>query len=289
MRILPGRGGVWQIMKDTMISITDYDFPGLDVYARLNEPQLKTIYEPANGLFIAESPMVIERAVSAGYEPESVLTCKEALEGHGKAVISLIRDRYPDVPVYVGSDEVLEQIRGYQLTRGVLCAMKRREMHTAEDILRESKRVVLLDDVENPGNVGAIIRSAAAMYMDAVILTDDCSDPLYRRAARVSVGTVFQIPWAYGGSGSDCMELLKKYGFTTLAMALDERAVSVSDPQLLKADKLAVIMGNECYGIAPEIMDICDHVVKIPMAPGVDSLNVAAASAVAFYVLGRQE
>lgn len=269
-----------------MIDITDYNSPLLDIYARMTEPQLKMIYAPDEGIFVAESPMVIERALDAGYEPESVLTCREALTGHGKQVTDRIGKLYPDVPIYVGSDETLSRIRGYQLTRGVLCAMKRRDRMSAEDILKNSGRVVLLDDVENPSNVGAIIRSAAAMYMDGILLTKDCSDPLYRRAARVSVGTVFQIPWAYLDETLDCMELFKRYGFKTVAMALDERAVSVSDPGLALEEKLIIIMGNEGYGLSGEVIDACDYIVKIPMAPGIDSLNVAAASAVAFYVLG---
>lgn len=269
-----------------MIDITDYNSPLLDIYARMTEPQLKMIYAPDEGIFVAESPMVIERALDAGYEPESVLTCKEALTGHGKQVIDRIGKLYPDVPIYVGSDEALSRIRGYQLTRGVLCAMKRKIRITPGDILKDSGRVVLLDDVENPRNVGAIIRSAAAMYMDGILLTKDCSDPLYRRAARVSVGTVFQIPWAYLDETLDCMELFKRYGFKTVAMALDERAVSVSDPGLALEEKLIIIMGNEGYGLSGEVIDACDYIVKIPMAPGIDSLNVAAASAVAFYVLG---
>lgn len=270
-----------------MIDITDYNSPLLDIYARMTEPQLKMIYAPGEGIFIAESPMVIERALDAGYEPESVLTCKEALTGHGKQVTDRIGKLYPNVPIYVGNDEALSMIRGYQLTRGVLCAMKRKVRMNAEDILKNSGRVVLLDDVENPSNVGAIIRSAAAMYMDGVLLTKDCSDPLYRRAARVSVGTVFQIPWAYLDDTREYTELFKRHGFKTVAMALDDRAVSVSDKRLADEEKLIIIMGNEGYGLKEETIDMCDYVVKIPMAPGIDSLNVAAASAVAFYVLGE--
>ena len=268
--------------------LTDHNSLLLDIYAHKTEPQLKMIYAPDEGLFIAESPMVIKRALDAGFTPESVLTCREALEGHGKAVIGEIKDTYPDVPIYVGSDEVLTQIRGYQLTRGVLCAMKRKMRFSAEDILGNSRRIVLLDDVENPSNVGAIIRSAAAMFMDGILLTFDCSDPLYRRAARVSVGTVFQIPWAYLDCEQDYIELLKQYGFKTAAMALSDDAISVSDPELAKEDKLVVIMGNEGYGLSQSVIDKCDYVVKIPMAPGIDSLNVAAASAVAFYVVGNK-
>lgn len=270
-----------------MIDITDYNSPLLDIYARMTEPQLKMIYAPGEGIFIAESPMVIERALDAGYEPESVLTCKEALAGHGKQVTDRIGKLYPNVPIYVGSDEALSMIRGYQLTRGVLCAMKRKVRMNAEDILKNSGRLVLLDDVENPSNVGAIIRSAAAMYMDGVLLTKDCSDPLYRRAARVSVGTVFQIPWAYLDDTREYADLFKRHGFKTVAMALDDRAVSVSDKRLADEEKLIIIMGNEGYGLKEETIDMCDYVVKIPMAPGIDSLNVAAASAVAFYVLGE--
>lgn len=268
--------------------ITDHNSPLLDIYARKTEPQLKMIYAPDEGLFIAESPMVIDRALDAGFKPESVLTCREALEGHGREVIGKIQDRYPDIPIYVGTDEALMPIRGYQLTRGVLCAMKRKIRFGAEDILRNARRVVLLDDVENPSNVGAIIRSAAAMFMDGILLTGDCSDPLYRRAARVSVGTVFQVPWAYLDSEQEYTELIRQYGFKTAAMALDDTAISISDPELTKEDKLVIIMGNEGYGLSQSVVNRCDYVVKIPMAPGIDSLNVAAASAVAFYVLGNK-
>ena len=269
-----------------MILLNDYDRPELDIYARMSEPQLRTVYEPHAGLFIAESPMVIERALDAGYEPESVLTCTQAMEGHGKAVIKRIREQFPDIPVYIGTDEVLSHIRGYQLTRGVLCAMKRRTLSDIGTILQGSKRIVLLNDVENPTNVGAIFRSAAAMSMDGVLLTKDCSDPLYRRAARVSVGTVFQIPWTYiDGCDGSYIEELKKYGFRTAAMALSDDSISISDPLLQEEEQLVIIMGNEGYGLPGNLIDKCDHTVKIPMAEGVDSLNVAAASAVAFYVL----
>ena len=262
--------------------ISDHSDTRLDIYARMNEPQLRTIYEPKEGLFIAESPMVIMRALDAGYIPESVLTCKEAFTGHGKEVTERIGYEFPDVPVYIGSDEALKEIRGYQLTRGVLCAMKRRPLPDACEILRNTRKVVLLDDVENPGNVGAIFRSAAAMFMDGVLLTRDCSDPLYRRAARVSVGTVFNIPWTYTDMN---FGMFKEYEFKTAAMALKNDSISISDPCLRQEDKLVIIMGNEGYGLKQEIIDKCDYTVKIPMAMGVDSLNVAAASAVAFYVL----
>ena len=296
-----------------MEHITDYSDPRLDVYARLTEPQLRTKYEPDMGLFIAESPMVIERALDAGYVPESVLTCEEALAGHGRDVTGRIQKEYPEVPVYIGSDEALGPVRGYQLTRGVLCAMKRHALPDAESMLRNSRRVTLLYDVENPSNVGSIFRSAAAMFVDAVLLTPDCADPLYRRAARVSVGTVFSIPWTYAGSrditdktrdggndhkpagsdgsghygNNDVIKLLRSNGFTTLAMALSDDSVSVSDKRLKEYDKIAIIMGNEGYGLPKQVIDECDHTVKIPMAHGVDSLNVAAASAVAFWELSK--
>ncbi len=296
-----------------MEHITDYSDPRLDVYARLTEPQLRTKYEPDMGLFIAESPMVIERALDAGYVPESVLTCEEALAGHGRDVTERIQKEYPEVPVYIGSDEALGPIRGYQLTRGVLCAMKRHALPDAESMLRNNRRVTLLYDVENPSNVGSIFRSAAAMFVDAVLLTPDCADPLYRRAARVSVGTVFSIPWTYAGSrdntdktcdtgndhkpagsdgsghygNNDVINLLRSNGYTTLAMALSDDSVSVSDKLLKEYDKIAIIMGNEGYGLPKQVIDECDHTVKIPMAHGVDSLNVAAASAVAFWELSK--
>ena len=276
-----------------MISINDLSDSRLDVYTRMSEPQLKRIYEPDNGLFIAESPMVIMRALDAGYEPESVLTCTQAYDGHGRDVIARIVNEYPHVPVYVGSDEVLSTIRGFQMTRGVLCAMKRHELPKTSEILKGACRAVLLYDIENPSNVGAIIRSAAAMKMDALLLTDDCSDPLYRRAARVSVGTVFQIPWTYlkrddTGDQKDAysyIDILKDAGFTVAAMALSDDSISVSDARLKNAGKLVIVMGNEFSGLPKGLLDRCDHVVKIPMAEGVDSLNVAAASAVAFYAV----
>ncbi len=291
-----------------MIEINDYMDPRLDVYTRLSEPQLKTIYEPGEGLFIAESPMVIERALDAGFEPESVLTCNEAAAGHGKAVIERILRQNHAIQVYIGTDEVLRQIRGYQLTRGVLCAMKRKKPGAAEDVIKNAKRIVLLDDVENPSNVGAIFRSAAAMFMDAILLTYDCSDPLYRRAARVSVGTVFNIPWTYMPPRTNgyfindddrkimdaedeegrYIDLLHALGFKTAAMALSDDSISVSDERLKREDKLCVIMGNEGYGLKQSVIDKCDYTVKIPMAAGVDSLNVAAASAVAFWELSKQ-
>ena len=288
-----------EISREDMIGINDYSDPRLDVYTRLSEPQLKTIYEPGEGLFIAESPMVIERALDAGFEPESVLTCNEAAAGHGKAVIERIIRQNHAIPVYIGTDEVLGQSRGYQLTRGVLCAMKRKKPETAEDVIKNAKRIVLLDDVENPSNVGAIFRSAAAMFMDAILLTYDCSDPLYRRAARVSVGTVFNIQWTYlNDHGSErvtlqnerdesYIDLLRSYGFKTAAMALNDDSISVSDERLKREDKLCVIMGNEGYGLKQSVIDKCDYTVKIPMAAGVDSLNVAAASAVAFWEMGK--
>ena len=290
-----------------MIEINDHSDPRLDVYARLSEPQLKTIYEPKEGLFIAESPMVIERALDAGFEPESVLTCNEAAAGHGRDIIERIMRQNHSIPIYVGTDEVLGQIRGYQLTRGVLCAMRRRELRPVEDVLKDAKRIVLLDDVENPSNVGAIFRSAAAMFMDAVLLTYDCSDPLYRRAARVSVGTVFNIPWTYLPPHIDghfinnddpkdiedeegrYIDLLHTFGFKAAAMALSDDSISVSDERLKKENKLCVIMGNEGYGLKQSVIDKCDYTVKIPMAAGVDSLNVAAASAVAFWEMNNTD
>ncbi|MCR5509217.1 MAG: RNA methyltransferase [Lachnospiraceae bacterium] len=276
-----------------IVDISDISSPELDIYTRMSEPQLRTIYAPREGLFIAESPMVIGRALDAGYEPESVLTCKEALCGHGRDVILRITEMYPDIPVYAGSDEVLAGIRGYQMTRGVLCAMKRRAHEPFEDIIKGRTRVAVLNDVENPGNVGAIIRSAAAMYMDAAVLTGDCSDPLYRRAARVSVGTVFQLPWTYTSGPADdpyaYIRTLKRHGFKTAAMALSDDAVPVDDPRVAGEEKLAVIMGNECFGLPGDLIAECDYVVKIPMAAGIDSLNVAAASAVAFYVLAANK
>lgn len=272
-----------------IIEITAFDAPELDVYARLNENQLLNRADPANGLFIAESPKVVERAMNAGYEPVSMLVEKKHLEGEAKEVI----ERAKTAEIYTAEFEVLKELTGFALTRGVLCAMRRRPLPTVEEVCAGAKRIAVLENVMNPTNVGAIFRSAAALNIDAVLLTTACSDPLYRRAARVSMGTVFQIPWTYlaGEEASwpqPGMELLKKMGFRTAAMALSEDSVCIDDEKLMAEEKLAIILGTEGDGLAKETIADCDYTVKIPMSHGVDSLNVAAASAVAFWQLGNR-
>ena len=267
---------------NNIIEITDFLAPELDVYARLSEVQLLNREFPDKGLFIAESPKVIERALDAGYEPVSCLMEKRHIEGEGKGILS----RIADVPVFAAEFDVLTQLTGFKLTRGMLCAMKRKPLRTVREICENKSRIVILDKVMNPTNVGAVIRSAAALGMDAVILTSGCSDPLYRRAARVSMGTVFQIDWTF--SDDDVINEIKALGFKTVAMALKDNSVSINDPALTDEKKLAIIMGTEGDGLSDETISECDYTVKIPMYHGVDSLNVAAASAVAFYQLGNK-
>lgn len=271
-----------------IIEINDIAAPELDVYARTSEVQLFRYYEPDPGIFIAESPKVIERALNAGYEPISFLVEHKDLEGEAKYIL----DKYPEIPVYTAEYDVLVKITGYALARGLLCAMRRRQMPTIEEICRNTNRIAILENVVNPTNIGAIFRSAAALHMDAVLLTNGCSDPLYRRAARVSMGTVFQIPWTYFDKKAswpeDGMRTVKDLGFKTVAMALQEDSYSIDDPELLEEEKLAVILGTEGDGLASQTIADCDYTVMIPMSHGVDSLNVAAASAVAFWELGRK-
>ncbi len=266
-----------------VITITDFYDPALDVYARLTEAQLLNRHCLKEGLFIAESPKVIDRALSAGYIPVSFLAEERLIRGEALEGI----ERCGDIPVYTGEFDLLTQITGYKLTRGMLCAMRRRELPTAEEILANSTRVAVLEDVMNPTNLGAIFRSAAALGMDAVLLTDAGSDPLYRRAIRVSMGTVFQVPWAYLPEG-DWQQMLHSMGFKTAAMALRDDSLSIADPRLQDIDKLAVVLGTEGDGLADATITGCDYTVRIPMSHGVDSLNVAAASAVAFYQLGMR-
>lgn len=271
-----------------IIEINDITAPELDVYTRTSEVQLLRYYEPDPGLFIAESPKVIERALNAGYEPHSFLVEHKDLEGEAKELL----EHYPEVPVYTAEYDVLVGMTGYALARGMLCAMKRRQLPSIEEICQNTSRIAILENVVNPTNIGAIFRSAAALHMDAVLLTSGCSDPLYRRAARVSMGTVFQIPWTYFDKKAswpeDGMKAIQNLGFKTVAMALREDSYSIDDPKLLAEEKLAVILGTEGDGLASQTIADCDYTVKIPMAHGVDSLNVAAASAVAFWELGRK-
>ena len=274
-----------------IIEITNFSAPELDVYARLSEAQLAHLYEPAEGIFIAESPKVVERALSAGHEPISMLVEKKHIEGEARDLIS----RIGDIPVYTAEFDVLTKLTGFQLTRGVLCAMRRKQHSTVVELCKNAQRIAILENIVNPTNVGAIFRSAAALGMDAILLTPASSDPLYRRASRVSMGTVFQIPWTYlGCKGNEAsawpepgLSLIKELGFKTVAMALCDDSVSIDHPDLLAEDKLAIILGTEGDGLAACTISDCDYTVKIPMAHGVDSLNVAAASAVAFWELGR--
>ena len=270
-----------------IIEITNFEFPELDVYARLNESQLLHFNEPNPGIFIAESPKVIERALNAGYHPISFLIEKKEIGAQAEEIFA----RWESVPVYTAEFEVLKQLTGFGLTRGMLCAMERLSLKSVEEVCKNARRIAVLENVVNPTNVGAIFRSAAALNMDAVLLTPACSDPLYRRAARVSMGTVFQVPWTFfdkkkvswpdGG-----IQLLKEMGFQTAAMALTDDSVSIDDKSLMAEEKLAIVLGTEGEGLAKHTIATCDYTVKIPMMHGVDSLNVAAASAVAFWQLG---
>lgn len=273
---------------NNIIEINDITAPELDVYARTSEVQLLRYYEPEPGLFIAESPKVIERALNAGYEPLSFLVEHKDLEAEAKQIL----ERYPEIPVYTAEYDVLVGMTGYALARGMLCAMKRRRLPSVEGICQNTSRIAILENVVNPTNIGAIFRSAAALHMDAVLLTSGCSDPLYRRAARVSMGTVFQIPWTYFDKKSfwpeEGMKSIQNLGFKTVAMALRDDSFSIDDPKLLAEEKLAIVLGTEGDGLASQTIADCDYTVKIPMSHGVDSLNVAAASAVAFWELGRK-
>lgn len=270
-----------------IIEVTDFTASELDIYARLNETQLLHYYEPDIGIFITESPKVVERALNAGYEAISFLVEPRHIEGEAAGVIA----RCGDIPVYTAELPVLTQLTGFQMTRGVLCAMKRKKLPGIEEVCAGARRIAVLENVVNPTNVGAIFRSAAALNMDAVLLTSGCSDPLYRRAARVSMGTVFQVPWTYFREGTwpkDGMESLKKLGFKTAAMALSNDAVDIDDPVLMAEEKLAVVLGTEGDGLAKTTIADCDYTVCIPMSHEVDSLNVAAASAVAFWQFGKK-
>ena len=272
-----------------IIEIRDFAAGELDVYARLTEAQLLNRDRPEEGLFIAESPKVVMRALDAGYEPVSILAEDRHINGEAQEVLA----RCPDIPVYTASFEVLTQLTGYTLTRGLLCAMRRRPLPRVEELCRRARRIAVLENVMNPTNVGAIIRSAAALNMDAVLLTPGCSNPLYRRAARVSMGTVFQIPWPFleeeeaGAWPREGMDYLKSLGFSTAAMALHDESVDIDDPVLRQEEKLALILGTEGEGLQEETIAASDYTIKIPMSHGVDSLNVAAASAVAFWELGK--
>lgn len=300
-----------------IIEITDFAAPELDVYARLTENQLINRHEPEKGIFIAESPKVIERALNAGCVPMSILVERKHVEGEAKKIEKGIEkeiiERCGDIPVYTAEFDVLTQLTGFQLTRGMLCAMYRPKLPTVEAVCKNARRVAVLEDVVNPTNVGAIFRSAAALNMDAVLLTPACSNPLYRRSIRVSMGTVFQIPWTFLDKASSPIEpedrtktesengkgngikggaeigRLRDLGFKTAAMALCDDSVDIDDPQLMAEEKLAIFLGTEGDGLAVNTIHDCDYTVCIPMSHGVDSLNVAAASAVAFWQLGKRK
>lgn len=259
--------------------VTDFSDPELDIYARLTEVQLLNRREPDKGIFIAESPKVIERALNAGCVPISFLMETRHVENQAKQLIA----RCGDITVFTAGLDVLTQLTGFKLTRGMLCAMYRPKLPTVGDICKNARRVAVLEDVMNPTNVGAIFRSAAALGIDAVVLTSASSDPLYRRSIRVSMGTVFQVPWTYLGEGG--ISELRRLGFKTAAMALKSDSLPIYDPRLAKIDKLAIVLGTEGDGLAAGTIADCDYTVLIPMSHGVDSLNVAAASAVAFYQL----
>lgn len=297
-------------MSDNIITITDFMDPNLDVYARLTENQLLNRANPKEGMFIAESPKVIERALDAGCEPVSLLMETKHVNGEARGII----ERCQNIPVYTASFDLLTRLTGFALTRGTLCAMYRPKPRSIEEVCRKARRVAVLEDVVNPTNVGAIFRSAAALHMDAVLLTPACSNPLYRRAIRVSMGTVFQVPWAYFSkcnvdsdstfadtslhdrcdsyeSDSSAYEgyigELHRLGFKTCAMALTDDSVSIDDPMLRSEERLAIVLGTEGDGLHEQTIASCDYTVKIPMSHGVDSLNVAAASAVAFWELAK--
>lgn len=263
------------------IEICDFDAPELDIYARLSENQLVNRRDPQNAMFIAESPTVIGRALDAGCVPVSFLMEKKHIEGKGREILS----RCGDIPVYAAEFDVLTQLTGFHLTRGMLCAMRRPKLPTPEDICRGARRVAVLENVMNPTNIGAIFRSAAALGIDAVLLTEEGSDPLYRRAVRVSMGTVFQVPWTYLDSAVPWQDTLHELGFKTAAMALRDDCVCINDEKLNSEPRLAIVLGTEGDGLKADTILDCDYTVRIPMSHGVDSLNVAAASAVAFYQL----
>lgn len=282
-----------------VIEIKDFNAPELDIYTRCTEARLLNKDHPEEGMFIAESPKVIGRALDAGYEPLSVLVEKKQMEENEET--SQIMNRFDDakVSIFTADFEVLTKLTGFKLTRGMLCAMRRKPLRKFQDLCDGINRIAILENVQNPTNVGAIFRSAAALNMGAIFLSPGCSDPLYRRASRVSMGTVFQIPWTFIRDSNEmrckreviwpkqAIAELKKLGYKTAALALTDDSVSIDDSELMKEEKLAVILGNEGEGLENETIALCDYTVKIPMTHGVDSLNVAAASAVAFWQLGK--
>ena len=276
-----------------IIEITDLNIPELDVYARLSEVQLLRYNEPDLGLFICESPKVITRALDAGYTPISILVEEKEVKDEVLEIIERCDAICKDMPVYTADYNTLSQLTGFNLTRGMLCCMKRNPLPSVTEIVKDARRIAVMEDVVNPTNVGAIFRSAAALNMDAILLTPACSNPLYRRAARVSMGTVFQAPWTFFEHGpsddpqNNYVNELHNLGFKTVAFALRDDSISIDDPILAKEEKLAIILGTEGEGLKDSTLAACDYTVKIPMSHGVDSLNVAAASAIAFWELGK--
>lgn len=276
------------MQNNNIVEITDFESKELDIYARCNEPELLRGFGRDGGIFIAESPKVVERALDAGYEPISMLVEHKHIDGEAKHII----ERCGSVPVYTAEFDVLSKITGFKLTRGMLCAMHRKQLKSVDEICAKANRIAILENVMNPTNIGAIFRSAAALGIDAVLMTPGCSNPLYRRAIRVSMGTVFQIPWTFFDSKSnwpyDGIKNLKNLGFKTAAMALTDNSVSIDNKELLSQENLAIILGTEGEGLMAETIEESDYTVKIPMAHGVDSLNVAAASAVTFWQISRK-
>ena len=276
-----------------IIEITDLNIPELDIYARLSEAQLLRYNEPDLGLFICESPKVITRALDAGYTPLSILVEENEIKDEVLKIIERCDHICENIPVYTASYDTLSQLTGFNLTRGMLCAMKRKELSKVADLIKDARRIAVMEDVVNPTNVGAIFRSAAALNMDAILLTPACSNPLYRRAARVSMGTVFQAPWTIFEQGpsenyeESYVKQLQDLGFKTVAFALRDDSIDISNPILASEEKLAIILGTEGEGLKDSTLVACDYTVKIPMSHGVDSLNVAAASAIAFWELGK--
>lgn len=274
-------------MLPQIVEVTDFSSPQLDLFARLTEAQLRCRQEQEKGIFIAESPKVIERALDGGYEPVALLMERPHITGQGSGIIARCGD---SVPVYTADREVLAGLTGYSLTRGVLCAMRRPPLPSVESLCARGRRIAVLEGIVDPTNVGAAFRSAAALGIDAVLVTPTCCDPLYRRAVRVSMGTVFQVPWTRIGASPEQwphpgLEQLRALGYQSAAMALQENSLSIDDPRLHQAEKLAIVLGTEGDGLASDTIAACDYTVRIPMAHGVDSLNVAAASAVAFWEL----
>lgn len=276
-----------------IIEINDLTIPELDIYARLSEVQLLRYHEPDLGIFICESPKVITRALDAGYTPISILVEDKEITDEVLEIIERCDSLCENIPVYTASHDILSQLTGFNLTRGMLCAMKRKALPSIKETIKNARRIAVMEDIVNPTNVGAIFRSAAALNMDAILLTPACSNPLYRRAARVSMGTVFQAPWTIFENGpsnnyeESYVKQLQDFGFKTVAFALRDDSIAINDPILASEEKLAIILGTEGEGLQDSTLAVCDYTVKIPMSHGVDSLNVAAASAIAFWELGK--